>query len=63
MAINREWHEKHHMPKNPTEKEKLEWHIGHAEHCDCRPAPDWVKAAIKKENELKKSHARLSVNH
>ena len=48
MPINRDWHEKHKMPKNPTEKERLEWQIGHAEHCDCRPTPEWVKAEMKK---------------
>lgn len=35
--INKEWHEKHVMPKNPTFEERLEWHREHQKHCNCRP--------------------------
>lgn len=34
--INREWHLKNKMPKNPTKIQKLEWHINHNKNCNCR---------------------------
>jgi hypothetical protein len=52
MSINREWHLKHRMPKNPTEKQRTDWHVAHAKHCDCRPAPEWVQKIIKQQKRL-----------
>lgn len=34
--INVDWHERHPMPANPTERQRAEWHYGHALNCDCR---------------------------
>ena len=34
--INAAWHEDHKMPANPTEKQRAEWHYGHALNCSCR---------------------------
>lgn len=34
--INKEWHLNNKMPKNPTKTQRLEWHIGHNENCNCR---------------------------
>lgn len=39
MKINKEWHEKHKMPKNPTKEERLKWHLEHTKNCSCRPMP------------------------
>ena len=36
MAINKQWHLEHRMPKNAGIKEKIKWHTGHAKNCDCR---------------------------
>jgi hypothetical protein len=36
MPINKEWHLKNRMPKNPSREQRLRWHIGHAKHCACR---------------------------
>jgi hypothetical protein len=36
MKINREWHLKHRMPKNPTIEERIAWHLAHARNCGCR---------------------------
>ena len=30
MKINKDWHEKNRMPKNPTLEQRMEWHIAHA---------------------------------
>jgi len=35
-TINKEWHVKNKMPQNPTIKERILWHTGHAKHCSCR---------------------------
>ncbi|MEW6723220.1 MAG: hypothetical protein AB1324_08200 [Candidatus Micrarchaeota archaeon] len=48
--INRDWHMKNRMPKNPTLEQRLEWHRGHAKNCDCREMPE----SIRKELERRK---------
>jgi hypothetical protein len=50
MKLNKEWHLAHRMPKNPTPEQRLEWHIKHAQHCQCREIPPSLKAEIKKRN-------------
>jgi hypothetical protein len=47
MKINKEWHEKNKMPKNPSLDERMKWHIEHAKNCTCRPIPDKLKAEIE----------------
>lgn len=39
MALNRDWHLAHPMPKRPTEAERIAWHRAHAAACGCRPIP------------------------
>ena len=34
--INAEWHKAHRMPKDPTDRQRAEWHYDHARHCGCR---------------------------
>jgi len=34
--INRSWHQAHRMPKNPTERQRIDWHVEHARNCGCR---------------------------
>jgi hypothetical protein len=34
--INKEWHEKNRMVKNPTLDQRVSWHVEHARHCQCR---------------------------
>jgi hypothetical protein len=46
MAINREWHEAHRMPKNPTRDQRAEWHAAHADECGCRAPSDKEQALI-----------------
>jgi len=48
MKINKEWHLKNKMPKNPTLNERINWHIEHAKHCSCREMPDSIKKEIAK---------------
>ena len=45
--VNAAWHKEHKMPRNATEDERIEWHIAHKRHCDCRPVPPKLAAAIK----------------
>jgi hypothetical protein len=30
------------MPKNPTDDQRIQWHIEHAKNCSCRPIPQGV---------------------
>jgi len=46
--INKEWHLKHKMPKNPTPEERIKWHIEHSKHCSCRAIPAKLAEEIKK---------------
>jgi len=46
MKINKEWHEKNRMPKNPSLDERMKWHIEHAQNCACREMPDKLKAEV-----------------
>jgi hypothetical protein len=40
MKINKEWHLKNKMPKNPTLDERIKWHLEHQKNCTCRPIPE-----------------------
>jgi hypothetical protein len=56
MKINKAWHLKNKMPKNPTLEERLKWHKAHAAHCTCRPISEKLAAEIKKyDASLKRS--------
>lgn len=46
--INAEWHLANKMPKNPTEKQRIDWHLAHAAHCSCREIPAGVLELMKK---------------
>ncbi|MGA2910663.1 MAG: hypothetical protein ABSE04_02560 [Candidatus Microgenomates bacterium] len=48
MAINREWHLKNRMPKNPTEEERARWHEAHIENCNCYPVTANIKNLVAK---------------
>ena len=41
--INKEWHLANKMPKNPTFKQRMEWHIEHEKNCQCYPMADKIK--------------------
>lgn len=52
MKINKEWHEKNKMPKNPTFEQRVKWHLEHQKNCMCRPiagklAEEMMKRGIK----------------
>ena len=54
MAINKEWHLKNRMPKNPALEQRIKWHKEHAKFCACREMPAKLKAEIKKLEKSKK---------
>ncbi len=37
MSINKEWHLKNKMPRNPTFEQRVKWHLAHSKNCSCRP--------------------------
>jgi len=41
--MNKEWHEKNRMPENASLEERIEWHEGHATHCDCRDSKELLE--------------------
>jgi hypothetical protein len=48
MKLNREWHLAHPMPKNPTQDQRIAWHIEHKKNCSCRGIPEKLYVEIKK---------------
>jgi hypothetical protein len=48
MTINRAWHGKNRMLKNPSLEERITWHLEHSKNCSCRPIPEKILAEIKK---------------
>ena len=48
MKLNKEWHLAHPMPKNPTQQQRIEWHIEHAKNCSCREIPPGLAKEIQK---------------
>jgi len=47
VKINKEWHLKNKMPKNPTFEERVKWHLAHAKNCTCRPIPEKLLEEMK----------------
>lgn len=48
MKINKEWHEKNKMPKNPTFEQRVAWHLSHVKNCSCRPISGKLAEEMKK---------------
>ena len=48
-VINAAWHNRHPMPKNPTERERMAWHLAHARECACRAIPDALRRAMDEQ--------------
>ena len=51
--INEAWHLAQKMPANPTEDQRLAWHLDHPKHCGCRkmPASRVALAAMRVEDQ------------
>ena len=45
--MNRDWHLAHPMRKNPTEAQRIAWHLEHAAACACRPIPDRLRERMR----------------
>jgi len=56
MKINKEWHLKNLMPKNPALDERINWHIEHSKNCGCREIPPGIKKEIQKRKKGRNSH-------
>jgi hypothetical protein len=61
LKLNKEWHQKHRMPKNPTEDQRIEWHLKHEKNCSCRPIPDKLVDEIRR-NRLKSNRTLVKLN-
>lgn len=46
--INKEWHLRNLMPKNPTLDQRVEWHLAHSKNCSCRKLEGKILEEIKK---------------
>ena len=47
-SVNRAWHESHRMPRNPSELQRIAWHIEHARNCGCRRIDGGVARLFEK---------------
>jgi len=50
--INKEWHEKNKMPKNPTFEQRVKWHLAHQKNCSCRPIAGKLAEEMQRREEL-----------
>lgn len=48
MKINKEWHTKNKMPKNPSFEQRVKWHLAHQRNCSCRPIAGKLAEEMKK---------------
>jgi hypothetical protein len=48
MSINKAWHENNKMPKNPSDEQRISWHIAHAKNCACRQPSAKLLVEMKK---------------
>ncbi|HEX4662589.1 MAG TPA: hypothetical protein VH144_03150 [Candidatus Saccharimonadales bacterium] len=46
--MNKVWHDKHKMPRDATDAQKLKWHLKHQKHCGCRPIPKSLLQLLQK---------------
>jgi hypothetical protein len=49
MPINRDWHDRHRMPKRATLVERVRWHVAHTRACGCRALPKSIVAELKRQ--------------
>ena len=47
--LNKEWHQQHRMPKNPTLDQRIEWHLEHQKNCSCRPIASNLLKQIRRK--------------
>jgi hypothetical protein len=47
MKLNKEWHLTHKMPRNASFEERLNWHMLHAENCQCREMPESIRRELE----------------
>ncbi len=45
--FNKQWHQDHPMPKNPTIEQRMTWHLEHSKNCACRPVPAKLAEEMK----------------
>jgi hypothetical protein len=45
--INKQWHLRHTMPKNPTKEQRIKWHQEHLKYCDCRKPTPGIQKLLK----------------
>ena len=55
MKINKDWHEKNRMPKNPTLEQRMEWHVAHAANCACRRPSEKLKSEMERYQASRKT--------
>jgi len=50
MPINKPWHEKNRMPKNPNLGQRIKWHLEHSKNCGCREIPQKLLREMKRRS-------------
>jgi hypothetical protein len=49
LKMNTGWHKLHPMPHHATTDQRIEWHLQHLRHCQCRTdLPQKIKEEIQK---------------
>lgn len=48
VKLNKEWHLKNKMPKNPNLDQRIAWHAEHVKYCNCRQPTGIILEELKK---------------
>ena len=50
MKINKAWHLANKMPKNPTQEQRMKWHMEHLKRYQCYPVSPKLQKEIEDFN-------------
>jgi hypothetical protein len=49
MKVNKAWHDKHPMPRNPMFEQRVKWDNAHQQRCSCRPIPEKLEEEMERQ--------------
>lgn len=57
--MNADWHRDHRLARNARIGERVAWHLEHEKACGCRPIPERIHQAIRKDAREKDKSRRV----
>ncbi len=53
QGMNKRWHDRHKVPSDSSDRDKLKWHQKHQKACGCRPIPNSLVQRVAAEREAR----------